>query len=85
MKFTQHYAGSPVCAPARCVLITGKHPGHAFVRDNQEIGGWYSVPGQIPIPATETSHCLRAENRPATRPPRLASGAWAASARRAIR
>lgn len=55
MKFTQHYTGSPVCAPARCVLITGKHPGHAFVRDNQEVGTWYSFQGQIPIPADEPS------------------------------
>jgi arylsulfatase A-like enzyme len=55
MKFTQHYSGSPVCAPARCVLITGKHPGHAFVRDNREVGGWYSGLGQIPIPADEPS------------------------------
>ncbi len=55
MKFTQHYAGSPVCAPSRCVLITGKHPGHEFVRDNHEIGTWYSFQGQIPLPATEPS------------------------------
>ncbi len=55
MTLTQHYAGSPVCAPARCVLITGKHPGHAFVRDNHEIGHWYSFQGQIPLPATEPS------------------------------
>ena len=34
--------------------MTGKHPGHAFVRDNQEIGAWYSFQGQLPIPATET-------------------------------
>jgi arylsulfatase A-like enzyme len=53
MKFTQHYTGSPVCAPARCVLLTGRHPGHAFVRDNQEVGTWYSFQGQLPIPATE--------------------------------
>jgi arylsulfatase A len=53
MKLTQHYAGSPVCAPSRCVLMTGKHPGHAFVRDNREIGTWYSFQGQIPIPADE--------------------------------
>lgn len=53
MKFTQHYAGSPVCAPSRCVLMTGKNPGHAFVRDNKEIGSWYSFQGQIPIPANE--------------------------------
>ncbi len=55
MKFTQHYAGSPVCAPSRCVLMTGKHPGHAFIRDNHEIGGWYSGLGQLPIPASETT------------------------------
>ncbi len=36
MKFTQHYAGAPVCAPSRCVLLTGKHSGHAVVRGNDE-------------------------------------------------
>ncbi len=36
MRFTQHYSGAPVCAPARCVLLTGKHSGHAFVRGNDE-------------------------------------------------
>ena len=36
MRFTQHYAGSPVCAPSRCVLLTGKHTGHAQVRGNDE-------------------------------------------------
>jgi arylsulfatase A-like enzyme len=34
MKFTQFYAGSTVCAPSRCVLMTGKHLGHATVRGN---------------------------------------------------
>ena len=29
MRLTRHYSGSPVCAPSRCVLMTGKHPGHA--------------------------------------------------------
>jgi arylsulfatase len=28
IKFTQHYAGAPVCAPSRCALMTGKHVGH---------------------------------------------------------
>jgi arylsulfatase len=36
MRFTQHYAGSPVCAPSRCVLLTGKHSGHAYIRGNDE-------------------------------------------------
>jgi len=26
MRFTQFYTGAPVCAPARCNLMTGKHP-----------------------------------------------------------
>lgn len=34
MRFTQHYSGAPTCAPARCVLMTGKHAGHAEVRGN---------------------------------------------------
>src|SRR5262245_471095 len=34
MLFRQHYSGNAVCAPSRCVLLTGKHPGHAFIRDN---------------------------------------------------
>jgi arylsulfatase len=36
VRFTQHYSGSPVCAPSRCVLMTGKHTGHAYVRSNDE-------------------------------------------------
>ncbi len=34
MRFTQVYAGSTVCAPSRCVLMTGKHTGHAPIRGN---------------------------------------------------
>lgn len=37
MRFTQHYAGAPVCAPSRCVLLTGQHLGHAYVRGNDEM------------------------------------------------
>ena len=37
MKFTQHYAGSTVCAPSRCVLMTGMHTGHCTVRGNHRI------------------------------------------------
>lgn len=36
MLFTQHYSGAPVCAPARGVLMMGKHTGHAHVRGNDE-------------------------------------------------
>ncbi len=48
MRLTQHYSGNAVCAPSRCVLMTGLHPGHAFIRDNE------SVPpeGQMPMPAS---------------------------------
>ncbi len=34
MRFTQGYSGSTVCAPSRCVLMTGKHTGNAFIRNN---------------------------------------------------
>ena len=34
MKLTQFYAGSTVCAPSRCVLMTGLHTGHAYIRGN---------------------------------------------------
>ena len=51
MKLTQHYSGNAVCAPSRCVLLTGKHPGNAFVRANK------STPpeGQWPIPEDEVT------------------------------
>jgi arylsulfatase A-like enzyme len=34
MRFTQAYAGSTVCAPSRCSLMTGLHTGHALIRGN---------------------------------------------------
>lgn len=34
LRFTQFYAGSTVCAPSRCSLMTGLHSGHARVRGN---------------------------------------------------
>ncbi len=51
MRLTQHYCGNAVCAPSRCVLMTGKNPGHAFVRSNK------STPpeGQQPIPDSEVT------------------------------
>jgi arylsulfatase A len=38
MLFTDHYAGSSVCAPSRASLMTGKHIGHSYVRGNYEKG-----------------------------------------------
>ena len=40
MRFTQVYAGSPVCAPSRCSLMTGMHNGHNRVRDNLPHNIW---------------------------------------------
>jgi arylsulfatase A-like enzyme len=36
MRFTQAYAGSTVCAPSRCSLMTGFHTGHATIRGNKK-------------------------------------------------
>lgn len=47
MRFTAHYCGSSVCAPTRCILLTGKHAGHAYIRANSP--GYPN--GQTPIPA----------------------------------
>ncbi len=51
MKMNVHYSGNNVCAPSRCVLMTGKHPGHAFIRDNVQAKGYPE--GQMPVPAGE--------------------------------
>ena len=57
LRFTQFYTGSPVCAPARCMLMTGKHSGHAYIRNNggpkhlqhlRDRNGW-EFPGQNPL------------------------------------
>ncbi|MCA9239076.1 MAG: arylsulfatase, partial [Planctomycetales bacterium] len=37
LRFTQHYAGSTVCAPSRACLLTGQHTGHVHQRANGEI------------------------------------------------
>jgi arylsulfatase A-like enzyme len=35
MRFTDAYAGSTVCAPSRCALMTGLHTGHCRTRGNK--------------------------------------------------
>ena len=47
MRFTDHYAGTTVCAPSRCSLMTGLHTGHTYVRGNHEV----QPMGQLPLPA----------------------------------
>jgi arylsulfatase A len=51
MRFTHHYSGAPVCAPARCVLMTGKHLGHAEVRGNFRVQAAFPefTEGQYPL------------------------------------
>ena len=46
MMFTQHYAGSTVCAPSRASLMSGLHTGHTVIRGNREV----QPEGQHPIP-----------------------------------
>ena len=61
IRFTNHYSGNAVCAPSRCTLMTGKHPGHAFIRNNgnpparRNLGTPKQLyfPGQFPIPLNE--------------------------------
>jgi len=55
MRFTANYSGNAVCAPSRCVLMTGKHPGHAIVRNNRSMRNVGESEGQHPIPASEVT------------------------------
>src|SRR4051794_13561238 len=49
MRFTQFYAGSTVCAPSRCVLMTGKHTGHCSVRGNGGGAKQALFPGEVTV------------------------------------
>lgn len=51
MRFTRAYSGNAVCAPSRCVLMTGKHPGVATVRNNRAM----KPEGQYPIAKDEVT------------------------------
>lgn len=48
LRFTQAYAGSSVCAPARSALMTGLHNGHGRVRDNVP-HGVHLQPGDLTV------------------------------------
>ncbi|MEA3401843.1 MAG: arylsulfatase [Armatimonadota bacterium] len=37
LRYTDAYAGSTVCAPSRCCLMTGRDTGHAYVRGNARV------------------------------------------------
>ena len=63
MIFTNHYSGQAVSAPSRCVLFTGLHTGHSYIRGNDEVSSrgdvWSheamfadsTLEGQRPLPA----------------------------------
>ena len=67
LKFTQHYSGAPVCAPARSVLLTGKHMGHSYIRGNdawktrgdvsnyKKVAKDSTLEGQRPFPKNTTT------------------------------
>lgn len=42
IRFTSGYAGSTVCSPSRCALMTGLHTGHCSYRGN--MGGEPGIP-----------------------------------------
>ena len=52
MRFTQHYASAPVCAPSRCMLLTGRNAGHSYIHGNYELGEFPDnmEGGQMPLP-----------------------------------
>lgn len=52
LLFQNHYSGSTVCAPSRCILMTGQHSGHTYIRGNSPSGDGVTQPefGQYPIP-----------------------------------
>jgi arylsulfatase A-like enzyme len=53
LRFTQAYAGSTVCAPSRCALMTGLHTGHCRTRGNGSSGSPKSN-----VPLTKDDLCV---------------------------
>jgi arylsulfatase A len=63
LRFTDFHCGAPVCAPSRCVLMTGKHLGHAAIRNNRQLTKQSpeyrkedgEFPGNQPLPLSEVT------------------------------
>lgn len=53
MLFMNHYAGSTVSAPSRCVLMTGKHTGHSAIRGNKSSVSYEGMRFDTPLPESE--------------------------------
>lgn len=49
VRFTNGYAGAPVCGPSRCALMTGLHAGHGRIRDNFALAG-----GEVGLKGNQT-------------------------------
>lgn len=63
MRFTNHYSGSSISAPARCVLLTGMHTGNAQIRGNyewQERGDVWNYRAVLADPSLEGQYPMRA-------------------------
>ena len=54
IRFTNALAASPVCAPLRCNLMTGKHAGNASVRANDGGTPYGRTRSPLPHPSQGT-------------------------------
>jgi len=55
LKLTQHYSGSCMCAPTRSSLMTGKHTGHGWVRNNGSYLKKGTGGGEVFLPEAEVT------------------------------